>query len=184
MPNPLSMLAALVLIVAAVVCGLWLGLGWKLTINGVVQPVIVPVLALLLTSVAGLGLAIEAIQAARSAEVLSDLAPSSRSPDRADTRKAGVRFTVRTGRRYKAIITLGFFEQMASNELIAGKLEQVGFANVKVIGSGDTREVEAIWTGPDTTAEMPPQVVSAIELPSTTPPAVAVVAAQSPGTAI
>jgi len=173
MPNPLSMLAAVVLIVAAALCGLWLGLGWTLTINGEAQPIIVPVLALILSAIAGLGLAVEAIQRRRSAEVLSDLAPGRRSPTREASRKPGVKFTVRTGRRYKAIISLGFFEQMASNDMIAEKLEEAGFKSVKVTGNGATREAEAVWSGQDTTAEMPPQLVSAVELPDATPPAFA-----------
>lgn len=173
MANPLSMLAAVVLILAAAVCGLWLGLGWTLTINGAAQPIIVPVLALLLSAIAGLGLAVEAIQRRRSAQVLSELAPRRRSPTRDATRKPGVKFTVHTGRRYKAIISLGFFEQMASNDMIAEKLEEAGFKNVKVTGTGATREAEAVWTGADTTAEMPPQLVSAIELPAAAPPAFA-----------
>lgn len=171
MSKPLSMLAAIVLILAAVMCGLWIGLGWNLTINGASQPFWVPVLGLLLSAIAGLGLVIEAMRERSSGEVLADLKPDRRAPSRDVSRRPGVRFTVRTGRRYKAMISLGFFEQMASNDMIADKLEEVGFTDVTVSGNGAKREALALWTGPDTTAEMPPQLVSAVELPAPTPPA-------------
>jgi hypothetical protein len=72
-------------------------------------------------------------------------------------------FTVRQGKRYRATLSLGWLERWASNETIAGKLREAGFSEVKVDGSGGTRLAEAFWPGPDTTAEMPSQIVEVIE---------------------
>ena len=72
-------------------------------------------------------------------------------------------FTVRQGKRYRAALSLGWLERWASNETIAGKLREAGFSEVKVDGSGGTRQAEALWPGPDTTAEMPSQIVEVIE---------------------
>ena len=72
-------------------------------------------------------------------------------------------FTVRQGKRYRATLNLGWLERWASNETIAGKLRDAGFSEVKVDGSGATRLAEALWPGPDTTAEMPSQIVEVIE---------------------
>jgi hypothetical protein len=73
-------------------------------------------------------------------------------------------FTVRQGKRYRAIITLGWLERWAGNEAIAGKLSEAGFTEIKVEGSGGTRQAEALWPGPDTTAEMPSQITEVIEV--------------------
>ena len=72
-------------------------------------------------------------------------------------------FTVRQGKRYRATLSLGWLERWASNETIAAKLKEAGFSEVKVDGSGGTRQAEAFWPGPDTTAEMPSQIVEVIE---------------------
>ena len=74
------------------------------------------------------------------------------------------RFTVRQGRRYRATISLGLIERMAGNDLIAARLEDAGFNEVHVTGSGATRQVEARWARADTTAEMPPQVAAVTEI--------------------
>jgi hypothetical protein len=73
-------------------------------------------------------------------------------------------FTVRQGKRYRATITLGWLERWAGNEAIAGKLRDAGFAEIKVEGSGGTRQAEARWPGPDTTAEMPSQITEVTEI--------------------
>jgi hypothetical protein len=73
-------------------------------------------------------------------------------------------FTVRQGKRYRATLTLGWLERWASNDTIAGKLRDAGFAEVVVTGSGGTRTAEAIWPGPDATAEMPGQITQVIEV--------------------
>ena len=72
-------------------------------------------------------------------------------------------FTVRQGKRYRAVITLGWLERWASNDTIAAKLKDAGFSDVVVQGSGATRTAEALWPGPDTTAEMPSQITQVIE---------------------
>ena len=74
-------------------------------------------------------------------------------------------FTVGQGKRYRAEISLGFFERIVSNETIESRLREAGFADVRVRGSGATRHAEALWAGPDTTAEMPAQIASIAELP-------------------
>ncbi len=73
-------------------------------------------------------------------------------------------YTVRQGRRYRATISLSWFEQIASNEMVAEKLQDAGFADVRVTGDGRTREAEALWPGPDSTAELPSQVASIDEI--------------------
>ena len=73
-------------------------------------------------------------------------------------------FTVRCGRRYRATITLGLIEQWADNETIAAKLRTAGFSDVMVTGTGNSRQAEARWTGPDATGEMPPQVCDVSEI--------------------
>ena len=73
-------------------------------------------------------------------------------------------FTVRQGKRYRATISLGWLERWASNETIAGKLRDAGFTEVVVQGSGGTRTAQALWPGPDATAEMPTQITEVIEV--------------------
>jgi hypothetical protein len=72
-------------------------------------------------------------------------------------------FTVQQGRRYRATISLGWLERWASNETIAERLRDAGFSDVAVTGSGGTRTAQALWPGPDTTGEMPPQIVAVVE---------------------
>ena len=74
-------------------------------------------------------------------------------------------FTVGQGKRYRAEISLRFFERIVSNETIESRLREAGFTDVRVGGSGATRHAEALWPGPDTTAEMPAQIASIAELP-------------------
>ena len=63
-------------------------------------------------------------------------------------------YTVRQGKRYRAILALGFLERLASNEMIAKKLREAGFTEVTVSGSGANRA----------TAEMPAQVTNVIDV--------------------
>jgi hypothetical protein len=76
-----------------------------------------------------------------------------------------VAFTVRRGQRYRATIALSLIERWADNDTIAAKLRIAGFSEVKVTGAGDTRVAEALWPGPDTTGDMPPQVSDVAEIP-------------------
>ena len=73
-------------------------------------------------------------------------------------------FTVRQGQRYRAILSLGFLERLASNDMIGKKLSDAGFAEVSVSGSGASRVAEALWPGPDTTATMPSQIINVIDI--------------------
>lgn len=73
-------------------------------------------------------------------------------------------FTVHQGKRYRATISLGLLERFASNEMIADKLREAGFAEVSVSGSGATRLAEALWSRSDASAEMPTQIRSVIEV--------------------
>ena len=54
-------------------------------------------------------------------------------------------FTVEKGKRYKATITLGLLQSVASNEMVADKLREAGFADVSVTGSGRTRTATGLW---------------------------------------
>ena len=87
---------------------------------------------------------------------------TARSPD--SSSEADGQFTVRQGRRYRATVTLGWFEQFASNDMIAGKLRDVGFADVTVTGDGDIRVAEALWPGPDTSAALDPHLLNVSEI--------------------
>jgi hypothetical protein len=73
------------------------------------------------------------------------------------------RFTFHQGRRYRFAITLGLVEQVASNDLIKGKLLEAGFTEVSVSGNGRSREARALWPRPSGTGELPPQVASVVE---------------------
>ena len=63
-------------------------------------------------------------------------------------------YTVRQRRRYRATISISWFEQVASNEMIVQKLRDVGFSEVSVTGRrpypGNRRS-----PSPDATAEIP-----------------------------
>ena len=73
-------------------------------------------------------------------------------------------FTVRKGKRYRASIRLGLLEQIADNRLIASKLEQAGFSDVTVSGSGASRTAEGLWPNEDASASLPAQVHSVEEI--------------------
>jgi len=81
--------------------------------------------------------------------LLAALAPADKAPA---AQAPATRFTVRTGHRYRATISLGPLERFAGNDTVAGVLGGYGFSNVVVTGSGATRYAEATWSGPDTTA--------------------------------
>ena len=75
-------------------------------------------------------------------------------------------FTIHHGRRYRAILQLGLFEQFAGNDVIADRLKAVGFTNVVATGTGATRQAEGLWPGPDTTAQLDPHITNVVELPA------------------
>lgn len=62
------------------------------------------------------------------------------------------------GVRYRAWLSLGFFERMASNATIADKLRGVGFVDVTVSGSGGSRTALGTWNGPDREVDLPSQI--------------------------
>ena len=76
-------------------------------------------------------------------------------------------FTVRRGYRYRATLTLGMLESLASNGMIAAKLEDAGFAEVAVEGKGAVRHASATWPHDDTSAAMPKQVTAVEEIETT-----------------
>lgn len=73
-------------------------------------------------------------------------------------------FILEHGKRYRATILLTLLQRFAGNKTIARKLRGVGFTDVTVSGSGATRYADAVWSGPDTTMPLPPQVVSVTEV--------------------
>ena len=73
-------------------------------------------------------------------------------------------FTVHQGKRYQAILALKSVEQLADNALIAQKFRALGFSRVRVSGAGATRRVEGVWSGKDTSANMPPQIIAVAKL--------------------
>jgi hypothetical protein len=68
------------------------------------------------------------------------------------------RFTVHQGKRYRATIRLGLFQSAASNEMVADKFREAGFADVVVSGSGGTRIAQGSWPHADRSAEIPDEV--------------------------
>jgi hypothetical protein len=73
-------------------------------------------------------------------------------------------FTVQQGKRYRATITLGFFQSRFSNETVAGKFQEVGFTEVEVLGSGRNRLGRGLWPRADASAEVPPEITSVTEI--------------------
>ena len=69
-------------------------------------------------------------------------------------------FTVEQGKRYRATLSLKSVERLDDNELIARKFRALGFAKVRVSGSGATRKVEGVWPGKDASAPLPRQIVA------------------------
>jgi hypothetical protein len=160
MNRPFSNIAVLILLAVAVLHAARLAFGWSATLAGAEIPVAVSVAGLGIALALAIGLWFEARMHARmataNAAAATRGAPASRAP--------GKKFTVRKGKRYRATIALGFLEQMASNDTIAGMFRDVGFEDVDVTGGGSRRLAEGLWPGDDTTAEMPSQIVSAVEI--------------------
>ena len=74
------------------------------------------------------------------------------------------KLTVRKGRRCRATIRLTGLKRLASNDTVAGVLRSVGFAEVRVEGSGGTRYAEALWPKADISADIPPEIVKVEEI--------------------
>ena len=69
-------------------------------------------------------------------------------------------FTVREGQRYRATLALDSVERLADNALIARRFRALGFAKVRVSGTGATRRVEGVWPRNDATAALPRQIIA------------------------
>ena len=73
-------------------------------------------------------------------------------------------YTLQRGRRYKATISLGVLESLASNAMVADRFTALGFSNVKVTGTGGTPYAEGVWNADDITVSMlPPQIAEVFE---------------------
>jgi len=68
------------------------------------------------------------------------------------------RFTVEKGKRYRARISLGLLQSIASNDMVAEKLREAGFTDVVVTGSGGTRTAEGVWPRDSAAADIPDEV--------------------------
>jgi hypothetical protein len=154
MKTTIDRLTGLFLIAVAVASALWLWAGWMVEIDGASVPMMVPSLLMLVSLLLAIG-----VLTAKQQPPVETPAPS-----REISRRPALKFTVKQGKRYKAEISLGFFEQVATNEMIAGMFAKAGFTDVTVTGSGAIRYAEGRWAGADATAEMPPQIVSATEI--------------------
>ena len=73
-------------------------------------------------------------------------------------------FTLHKGKRYKTVVTLGFVERLATNDLIAEKFRAAGFTDVEVKGEGSTRYAEGVWTAEDLRPTFPPQISDMTEM--------------------
>jgi len=73
-------------------------------------------------------------------------------------------YTVRQGRRYRAMLTLGVLERLAGNDIIAQRLSAAGFDEVSVEGAGANRVAIALWPNADATAELPAQIKAVTEI--------------------
>ncbi len=70
------------------------------------------------------------------------------------------RYTVEKGMRYKAKISLGLLQSVASNDMVAARLCEAGFTDVTVAGSGRARTAEGLWPHKNTSAEIPSEITS------------------------
>jgi hypothetical protein len=73
-------------------------------------------------------------------------------------------FTVHTGKRYRATLSLKSIERLADNATIASRFRALGFTRVHVSGTGAIRRVEGVWPGKATSAPMPPQIIAVAQL--------------------
>jgi hypothetical protein len=74
-------------------------------------------------------------------------------------------FTVETGHRYQATVSLSWIEeQLATNAMIAGQFAQLGFSDVTVTGNGATRLATGVWNGPEHTVQLDAHLSKASDL--------------------
>ena len=69
------------------------------------------------------------------------------------------KYKVEKDQRYRCRIKLNFIEAFAGNNLIQGKLERVGFKDVKVAGDGNERHAVGTWNFETVTTYIPSQIV-------------------------
>lgn len=74
------------------------------------------------------------------------------------------KYTLGHGKSYKATLTLGWIEQIASNDQIAGEFAKAGFSDVVVEGSGETRIAQGVWSGESMQVSLPEQITEISEL--------------------
>ena len=67
-------------------------------------------------------------------------------------------YTVRRASVYRATISLGWFQSVASNETVADKFREAGFAEVTVWGTGRQRTGTALWPKEDANAQIPDEI--------------------------
>lgn len=68
-------------------------------------------------------------------------------------------FTVVKGTKYKAKLKLGWAESFAGNDLVAQRLIDAGFDDVKVEGEDYDRVAYGTWNKDDATGDMPEEIV-------------------------
>ena len=73
-------------------------------------------------------------------------------------------FTVHSGKRYRATLSLNAVERLTDNALIARKFRAMGFSKVRVSGAGAVRRVEGVWTRRDASTTLPRQIVAVARL--------------------
>ena len=73
-------------------------------------------------------------------------------------------FSLVQGKRYRGTITLSGLQSWAGNETVADKFRELGFADVKVTGSGGSRIGEGKWDKPDQAVPMPEQISDVVEV--------------------
>ena len=73
-------------------------------------------------------------------------------------------FTLGQGKRYRATLSLGWFEQIAGNDRIAAELAKAGFGEVSVEGDGDVRVAQGVWTRESQAVSLPEQVAELVEV--------------------
>ena len=73
-------------------------------------------------------------------------------------------FTVHSGKRYRATLSLNSVERLTDNALIARKFRALGFSKVRDSGAGALRRVEGVWTRKDASTTLPRQIVAVARL--------------------
>lgn len=160
----LKVLVLVFLLAIAAIQAVWLWAAWKVQLDGAAISSFWPLVTLAISLVLAMGTLAEMLSPGVSAEP-----PSTLETTRDIQRRPKLKFSVKRGKRYKAQISLSFFEQVAGNDTIAGMFAKAGFSEVSVTGNGATRYAEGRWAGADATAEMPAQIVSATELADAPP---------------